>query len=641
MIIRLLLLLSLSIGLCRCETVRIHNANELVELSERVNSGEANYSGTTVFLENDVNDFCGKVFEPIGKNLTIYFDGVFDGQGYTISNLAINSSGEYVGLFGYSKDATIRNVVMDGSCSVATSYGSGGGSMHVGGLVGSCLPEKDTLVLENCVNLAPVSFVGTSAAASFLYAGGIVGAINSYTNAPTMKNCANYGSVSRNEHSGNTYIGGIVGVCGSSSSKIRIQNCLNHGTLFCGATGGGVTNVGGIIGYGYDAILENCVSAGKIELSGPSAKVGGIIGNLASVVEMVNSFWTGETGYADACGSGDPALTESGYAPTLNSTILNGLNSYSVERGWNKWLLNTNSVEVAFKANGGNGFSTTAKLILLPEPAGSENNTFSDWFADDACESPFDLSSTFDGITLYGGWKYNVTLVYKNGTEQQRSVAYGLRYGQLPSESREGFAYGWFTETDGNGARITPETLVAGKGDHTLYAHWNADQYTITFDFGNGTAIKKEYAFNETVSYPEGTPERRWYVFRGWSDNITVMPSRDVTVNAVWDEIIVSSQVEIVFGRKVLTEDEARTIIKEFTDDAYTIVRLSFDEKADETIVIIEFTDPEKANDFVRSVDKSMGSSSSVKRAKTIKEVERSFSCVLYPVALGILFILQ
>ena len=87
------------------------------------------YSGTTVFLDADLN-FSGRTLAPVGS-----FQGAFDGQGHIISNLAMNSSSEFVGLFGYSIGATIRNVVLDSSCSI-NSYNAD--NTYIGGIVGEC-----------------------------------------------------------------------------------------------------------------------------------------------------------------------------------------------------------------------------------------------------------------------------------------------------------------------------------------------------------------------------------------------------------------------------------------------------------------------------------------------------------------------
>ena len=107
-----------------CESLLINTAEELIELSEIVNSGAARYFGTTVFLGADI-DFSGNIsgrFKPIGKDC-YDFQGMFDGQGHTVSNLEVCSSSlNQVGLFGHSSGVIIRNVILDSSCSVVSSY---------------------------------------------------------------------------------------------------------------------------------------------------------------------------------------------------------------------------------------------------------------------------------------------------------------------------------------------------------------------------------------------------------------------------------------------------------------------------------------------------------------------------------------
>ena len=135
----------------------ISTTEGLIAFSRNVDSG-ASYSGTTVFLDADI-DFSGGLseqFKPIGKNYD--FQETFDGQGHTISNLAMNSSSQDAGLFGYSKGATIRNVVLDDSCSVVSSY-SGSYYVYVGGIIGHC----SDCTIENIVNMASVSFTGNKA----------------------------------------------------------------------------------------------------------------------------------------------------------------------------------------------------------------------------------------------------------------------------------------------------------------------------------------------------------------------------------------------------------------------------------------------------------------------------------------------
>ena len=121
----------------------INNASGHIAFSSSVSNGTS-FSGAIVFLDSDI-DFSGgfsEQFDPIGLNASFSFQGIFDGQGHTISILAINSSSQYVGLFGCTERATIKNVVMHFSCSVVSSY-SGSDWANIGGIIGGCRADKD------------------------------------------------------------------------------------------------------------------------------------------------------------------------------------------------------------------------------------------------------------------------------------------------------------------------------------------------------------------------------------------------------------------------------------------------------------------------------------------------------------------
>ena len=71
-------------------------------------------------------DFTGlsEEFNPIGLGVLFktHFYGSFDGQRHTISNLAMNSSNQYVGIFGDMNGVSIKNIVVDSSCSFTNSF---------------------------------------------------------------------------------------------------------------------------------------------------------------------------------------------------------------------------------------------------------------------------------------------------------------------------------------------------------------------------------------------------------------------------------------------------------------------------------------------------------------------------------------
>ncbi len=97
--------------------------------------GSAARLGRTYALGRDIDAAAsatmnsGAGFAPLGTSASNSFAGVFDGRGQIITGLTINRPGEnYVGLFGYTSNATIRNIGLVGGALT-------GGSV-VGGLVG-------------------------------------------------------------------------------------------------------------------------------------------------------------------------------------------------------------------------------------------------------------------------------------------------------------------------------------------------------------------------------------------------------------------------------------------------------------------------------------------------------------------------
>ena len=135
----------------------LSTAEQIAGLAELV-SGDTTFKGVTITLTEDIDLYCEDTtasadgdpltFRPIGdhsKNGT--FEGTFDGNGKTISNLYQNgwdlgyewgAYGTY-GLFGNINDATIKNLTITG----AESYIEGG---DVGGITGSA---TGTCVFEN------------------------------------------------------------------------------------------------------------------------------------------------------------------------------------------------------------------------------------------------------------------------------------------------------------------------------------------------------------------------------------------------------------------------------------------------------------------------------------------------------------
>ena len=253
-----------------CEKIR--TAEDLVDIALFVNLEESVVANIT--LENDIDfDGCDRAFVPIDKE-THYFDGSFDGKGHTISNFNSDPSIRYVGVFGYSLGITIKNVVIDSSCSFVGSCDTT--FLYIGSIIARCKSTYAPCVVENVVNMANVAFGGSTTRNSYI--GGIIGHISMADHPCSVKNCVNYGSATHTGTGGNwASVSGIAGSStGGSTSFVSIQNCLNYGALTYNGVSDG-HSISYISGVSWYTTFENCVGLGAILSSKESECIGAIL----------------------------------------------------------------------------------------------------------------------------------------------------------------------------------------------------------------------------------------------------------------------------------------------------------------------------------------------------------------------------
>lgn len=197
---------------------KISRAEELLLFIEQVNQE----GQTDVYCEltDDINmsDF-GDKFAPIGTWDKPY-SGTFNGNGHRIKNLTYSSS-DLAGVFGcVSGTTTIKNLIVDSSCSFTRSEGYG-----AAGLVGCMARASDassdaiSITLENCGNEANVT--------GDVNAAGLIGGVyNTDTNGNatvTITNCYNTGKITGNSQS--------AAFIGYGNSKVTVKNCYNMGAV--------------------------------------------------------------------------------------------------------------------------------------------------------------------------------------------------------------------------------------------------------------------------------------------------------------------------------------------------------------------------------------------------------------------------
>ena len=486
---------------------------------------------------------------PIGTSSSRY-TGTFDGDGHTISGLYIDSSDNNQGLFGYvSGSGKIEKLSVSGSVK---------GHSSVGGVVGYNFSGTVT----NCAFSGSVGGIFSGS-----YVGGIVG----YNSSGTVTNCAFSGSVSGN------YVGGVVG---QNSSSGTVKNCHNIGT----GTVSGSDHVGGVVGSNNNGSVENCYNTGSVKGSGNS--VGGVVGYNQSGSSVTTCYNTGTVSGSDYVGgvvgenSGSNGVVENCHnAGKVSGRYVGGVvgsNSGTVENCYNTDSVSNGTTSGGVVGQNSGSGSVTGCYFLQQNgvPAqgigsGTGTATEKDDTAFHSGEVAWLLENgQTDGSSQVWGqsnlkdknsWPTLIALdknaktVYKVITdygyvEQSNNVSYTNNPAEPAAPSREGYTFGGWQKTTGEGNTIT------------YTAKWTAEEppytgrysYEITTDTSdNGTLSVDRYATEGDKVTIDVTPDQAYKLdelvvtANGKDVELTAnsdgtytftMPSADVKITATFAE---------------------------------------------------------------------------------------------------------
>ena len=255
----------------------ITTAEELAWFRDQVNSGNNFISAkisedvevidmsTVCHAEDKSQNLIEKSWEPIGKNDYGYqYQGTFDGNGKTITNLYINASQNNVGLFGYTYEGTIKNLTFE--YANVTNTG-----VFTGFLVGYANTSK----LQN------IKISNTCQMKGGKDTGGIAGYLT-YANA---YNCVNYATVQ-----GNYRVSGLFGYC--SNKERSITTCANYGNVTATST-----DAGGLVGYFVSGTIQDCANYGDVKGTERVAGMAGYVskGKIQNVFSYGNISVTNKT----------------------------------------------------------------------------------------------------------------------------------------------------------------------------------------------------------------------------------------------------------------------------------------------------------------------------------------------------------
>lgn len=293
----------------------IESAADLVNLSDAVNysgkyvTSKKCFTGTHFRQTTDIDMSSVPNFEPIGTSASVTFNGIYDGDNHTISNLTINRrSTTYGGLFGILEAAgavknikfinpnitseanyaavvcgmskgVIDNISITGAKLSGTNYTSGiagsfagslsnssfqgtiTGQNYTGGLIGMGWGQ-----ITNCESAADIITGRTGC-----IVGGIAGSLAGDT--VVMADTRFIGSIMDKNGSGT--LGGLAGYFQNGA----VKRCISTAHLQSNSIPSNTTVIGGLLGLLANASLEDCVMAGQI-VSSDAPTVGGLVGKV-------------------------------------------------------------------------------------------------------------------------------------------------------------------------------------------------------------------------------------------------------------------------------------------------------------------------------------------------------------------------
>ena len=438
------------------DTYVISTAQELLNFASLVNEGSTSIKG---ILAGDI-DMSGKTWIPIGTS-SKPFKGVFDGNGYTVSNLimADNNNYEYAGFFGYAKNATIKNVTVN----------------------------KVTLYATNRIGYV---------------CGGIAGDAG-HTTGGILTRCGYFGVHNKTFKSGSSLAAGsITTTAANDLKKGNISYIWATATPLVGTWTGGGGQITPINGY----------------------TTGNYNGNNGELCFVLNDNVSGSTSWTQTFDvDRHPRPTNRGravYKEVVNNTTryYNIYNVYYISNGGTSTACSDTEVKRYY-----NGGDIAMNSLTFPTTT-RVGYTFLGWYTErEGGELASSSTSPItEDLILYAHWQINdYTLTYNvNGgnalSPASKEVTYNTAYGDLPTPTRTGYTFaGWFTEATG-GTAVSSETIM-GAGNVTIYAHWTANLYTAYLDKQDGSEETTPIIVLYDSAMPEATaPSRTGYTFGGY-----------------------------------------------------------------------------------------------------------------------------
>ncbi len=141
-------------------------------------------------------------------------------------------------------------------------------------------------------------------------------------------------------------------------------------------------------------------------------------------------------------------------------------------------------------------------------------------------------------------------------------VTLGTPLTSLPVPEKEGYTFvGWFDAEEG-GNQITSSTVFNSLSSNEIYAHWEKNKYSVTFNSNGGNNSPQNLSnvlYDTSITIESTIPQKSGLVFKGWSlinedtgeylyPGQTLNIEKDTTLYAIYGEQSIISQSSYVEG---------------------------------------------------------------------------------------------
>jgi uncharacterized repeat protein (TIGR02543 family) len=182
-----------------------------------------------------------------------------------------------------------------------------------------------------------------------------------------------------------------------------------------------------------------------------------------------------------------------------------------------------NSYPVTFNSNGGTPVADQSivynQKATSPTAPTRVGHTFEGWYSDSGLQNAFDFNPLITGATtLYASWSINsypVSFESNGGTNvTTQTINYNQKATKPADPTKVGHSFvGWYSDAGLQNAFDFNTSITEGK---TLYAKWQINSYTVTFNSNGGTLVADQsIVYNQKAITPTA-PTRVGHTFEGW-----------------------------------------------------------------------------------------------------------------------------